>query len=147
MDIKEKILEVLSKGHLMSLGTLDEGGLWVADVVYVYDDDFSIYWMSSPDVRHSKAVINNGQAAGSITVSNKSKESNLGIQFSGKAQRLTGIQFELLAKHLAKRGYPAPELSQAKKLLDGDRWYKLIPAKIDLIDEENQGWDKKTIEL
>src|SRR3989344_3875554 len=68
MDIKARILEGLSKGHLMSLATLDDGGLWVADVIYIYDDNLNIYWMSYPNVRHSKAIEKNGQVAGSITV-------------------------------------------------------------------------------
>ena len=146
-DIKPKIREVLEKGHLMSLATVDDGGVWVADVVYVYDDEFNIYWMSDPDVRHSKAILKNPQTAGSITISNKTKEKNLGIQFSGKAERLEGIQFQLLIKHLAKRGYPAPDLSQAAKLLDGDMWYKLTPARIDLTDEEQFGFDKRNMDL
>lgn len=60
----------------MSLAVQDNGGLWVSDVVYVFDDNFNIYWMSDPDVRHSKAILVNLQVAGTITVSNKSKESD-----------------------------------------------------------------------
>jgi uncharacterized protein YhbP (UPF0306 family) len=63
MDIKEKILEVLGKGHLMSLATVDNGGVWVSDVIYVYDDNLNIYWMSDPDVRHSQAIVKNSQVA------------------------------------------------------------------------------------
>ena len=64
MDIKARILEVLEKGYLISLATHDDGGLWVADVVYTFDDDLNIYWMSYPTVRHSKAIEDNNQAAG-----------------------------------------------------------------------------------
>ena len=145
MDIKSKILEVLQKGHLMSLATQDDGGLWVADVVFVYDEDLNIYWMSDPDVRHSKAVVKNGQAAGSITISNKSKEKNLGIQFSGKAEKIEGPRYDLAKKHLAKRSYPEPK--ETDDVLQGDSWYVLHPNKIDLIDEENYGWDKKSLDL
>ncbi|OHA91262.1 MAG: hypothetical protein A2758_02240 [Candidatus Zambryskibacteria bacterium RIFCSPHIGHO2_01_FULL_49_18] len=147
MDIKPKIREVLEKGHLMSLGTIDDGGVWVSDVIYVYDDDFNIYWMSDPDVRHSKAILKNSQAAGSITISNKSKESNLGIQFAGKVEQLEGVQFNLSTKHFSKRGHPMPSMSEVVNFLSEDRWYKLTPARIDLIDEEHFGFDKKSIDL
>jgi uncharacterized protein YhbP (UPF0306 family) len=145
MDIKAKILEVLSKGHLMSLATLDDGGLWVADVVFIYDEDFNIYWMSDPEVRHSQAVVKNGQAAATITISNKSKEPNLGIQFSGRVEKIEGTRYDLAKKHLTKRGYPEPK--ETDDVLQGDSWYVLHPVKIDLIDEENYGWEKKGLEL
>ncbi len=45
-DIKQLIKEVLERGYLMSLGTVDDGGVWVSDVIYVFDDDFTMYWMS-----------------------------------------------------------------------------------------------------
>ncbi|MBI2673667.1 MAG: pyridoxamine 5'-phosphate oxidase family protein [Candidatus Zambryskibacteria bacterium] len=145
MDIKTKILEVLDKGHLMSLATQDESGLWVADLVYVYDEDLNIYWMSDPDVRHSKALIENSQVAGTITVSNKSKEPNLGIQFSGKAEKIDGARHDLAIKHLTKRDYPEPK--ENEDILQGDSWYILRTTKIDLVDEENYGYDKKSLDL
>jgi uncharacterized protein YhbP (UPF0306 family) len=131
----------------MSLATHDDTGSWVADVIFIYDEDFiNIYWMSDPQTRHSKAILKNNKVAGSITYSTKSKESNFGIQFEGIAEQLEGIQFELLVKHLAKRGYPMPELSQAEKILDGDCWYKLTPSKIFLIDEDNFGYDRQSFD-
>ncbi|MDP2672144.1 MAG: pyridoxamine 5'-phosphate oxidase family protein [Candidatus Daviesbacteria bacterium] len=145
MDIKTKILEILSHGHLMSLATQDEGGLWVADLVYVYDEDLNIYWMSDPDVRHSKALIENSQVAGTITISNKSRELNLGIQFSGKAKKIDGARYDLTIKHLTKRGYPEPQ--ESDDVLQGDSWYIVRPTKIDLIDEEHYGYDKKNLDL
>lgn len=145
INLKEKIMEILKQTHLMSLGVSDKNGPWVADVIFIYDDDLNIYWMSDPEARHSKAILLNNKIAGSITHSTKSKESNLGIQFEGNAEKLEGIQFKLLIKHLAKRGYPKPDISQAAKLLDGDCWYKLTPTTTYLIDEENFGYDRQTL--
>ena len=129
----------------MSLATLDNGGLWVADVIYIYDEDLNIYWMSDPEVRHSKAVAENGQVAGTITISNNGKEPNLGIQFSGKAEKIDGNRHDLAIKHLVKRGRPEPE--ENEDVLQGDSWYLLRPIKIDLIDEKNYGYDKKSLDL
>ena len=56
-NIKSLITEVLEKGYLMSLATVDDGGVWVADVIFIYDDALNIYWMSDSDVRHSKAIV------------------------------------------------------------------------------------------
>ncbi|HMP67346.1 MAG TPA: pyridoxamine 5'-phosphate oxidase family protein [Candidatus Paceibacterota bacterium] len=147
IDSRKKVLSILDKTHLMSLATNDENGLWVADVIFLYDENLNIYWMSDPNARHSKAITKNNKVAGTITSSTKSKEPNLGIQFTGSAEQLDGIQFELLIKHLAKRNYPRPKLSDAKKILNGDLWYKLTPTKIELIDEENFGYDRQSISL
>jgi len=130
----------------MSLGTFDKDGIWVADVVFVHDDDLNIYWLSAPDCRHSKAILENNNVAGTITNSTKSKEPNFGIQFSGKAERLEGARFNLIAKHWAKRNHKIPDISKALEVLEGDRWYKIAPTDIELIDEANFGFDRQKYE-
>lgn len=145
MDIKARILEVLNRGHLMSLATQDGGGLWVADVVFIYDDDFNIYWMSDPEVRHLEAILKNGQVAGTITITNNGEKPELGIQFSGAAEKIGGTRYDLAKKHLVKRGHPEPK--ETDDVLEGDSWYILRPTRIDLIDAENYGWDKKSLDL
>ncbi|PIR88672.1 MAG: hypothetical protein COU09_01105 [Candidatus Harrisonbacteria bacterium CG10_big_fil_rev_8_21_14_0_10_44_23] len=83
IDIRERVFEVLENTHLMSLAVVDKDGPWVADVVFIYDKDFNIFWMSDPEARHSRAISNSFKAAGSITNSVKSKEPDFGLQFSG----------------------------------------------------------------
>jgi uncharacterized protein YhbP (UPF0306 family) len=143
--MKIRILETLEKGHLMSLATHDADGVWVSDLIYVYDDDLNIYWISSTETRHSKAVALNKDVAGTITVSAKSKEPNLGIQFSGTAQKIDGPRFDLAKKHMKKRGNPEP--AETEDILKGRSWYMLKPTKLYLIDEENFGFKRQTIEL
>jgi len=129
----------------MSLATLDDGGVWVADVIYIFDEDLNIYWMSDPEVRHSQAVLVNQQVAGTITVSNKNKEPNLGLQFSGIAEKIEGSRFDLAKIHLTKRGYPEPK--ESDDVLQGDSWYMIRPQFMDLIDEKSWGYDKKKLEF
>lgn len=143
MDLKKRTLEVLAKAHLMSLATQDDAGLWVADVIFVYDDDFTLYWMSDPTVRHSQAILKNPKVAGTITASNTKNESNLGIQFEGHAQKIDGARYDLAAKHLSKRGHPVP--AETDDILDGDSWYSLTPSKIRLIDEANFGFAAQNV--
>lgn len=146
-DAKEKTLELLSKTHLMSLATNDENGIWVADVIFIHNNDLDIYWMSSPKTRHSKAILKDNKVAGTITHSTKSKEPNLAIQFEGIAEKLEGTNFKLLIKHLAKRNYDVPKISEAEKILGNSSWYKLKPTKIGLIDEENFGFERQDFYL
>jgi uncharacterized protein YhbP (UPF0306 family) len=129
----------------MSLGTVDSGGVWVADLIYVFDEDLNIYWMSHPKVRHSKALLENIKAAGSITVTSRSGENNLGIQFEGIASVIEGARHDLAVRHFEKRNKPAPK--ETDDVLHGASWYMVRPSKIQLIDEENFGFSKQTLEL
>jgi uncharacterized protein YhbP (UPF0306 family) len=141
-NIRQLIKEVLEKGYLMSLGTLDEGGVWVCDVIYIYDEDLNLYWMSDPDVRHSKTVLKIPKIAGTITVS-LPKEDNLGIQFEGVAKKIEGARFDLAKKHYAKRNKPTPK--ETDDILQGDSWYVLKPSRVELICEKLFGFNKQII--
>ncbi|MSU74162.1 hypothetical protein EXS57_00080 [Candidatus Kaiserbacteria bacterium] len=145
MDIKNRILEILEKTHLMSLATKDAEGLWVSDVIFIFDEGLNLYWMSDPDVRHSKTIQANEEVAGTITASIHSKQPNLGIQFSGVAKKIDGPRYDLALKHLKKRGHLEPK--EEDDVLQGDSWYQLTPTKIDLIDEENFGYEKRNLTL
>jgi uncharacterized protein YhbP (UPF0306 family) len=145
MDLRARAKEVLDNTHIMSLATMDDGGVWVSDVLFIYDNDFNIYWMSDPDVRHSKALVKDPRVAGTITFSTQSKVPSFCLQFSGTAQKIDGPRYDLACKHLAKRSHPKPE--EADDVLQGDSWYILTPNKIELIDEENFGFEKQKINL
>ena len=143
-EIKQLILEVLENGYLMSLATQGAGGIWVADVIFIYDNDLNLYWMSNQNVRHSQAVEINPRVAGTITVSNPG-EDNLGIQFEGMAEKIDGQRFDLATKHLLKRKKPAPK--ESDDVLGGYSWYVLRPKRIELICERLFAFEKKKIEL
>jgi len=147
INIKDRVFEVLRSTHLMSLATQDEIGIWVADVVFIYDDELNMYWLSAPDTRHSKAILRNKKVAGTITFSTKSKEQNFGIQFDGSAEGLEGARFDLIIKHWTKRSHKIPDISHALKVLDGDCWYRLKPSSIFLIDEQNFGYDRQELKI
>lgn len=143
-DLRSLVAEVLDKGYLLSLATTDDGGVWVADVIFVHDDEFRIYWMSDPESRHSRAIAVNPQVAGAITVSGRGQD-NIGIQFAGTAERIAGPRHDLAVKHFTKRDKPAP--AEDADVLEGDSWYVVRPTRIDLIYEPLYGFDKRTLTL
>ena len=140
LDLRQTIKEIFQSGYLMSLATQDDGGVWVADLIYIFDDDLNIYWMSDPDVRHSQALQRNSSVAASISANN-SNEDNLGVQIEGEAKKIDGPRFDLALKQFAKRNKPIP--SESDDVLDGDSWYMLMPKRIELIDEKNFGFEKQ----
>ncbi len=143
-DIRQLIQEVLEQGHYMSLATIDSGGVWVSDVIYIYDDDLNIYWMSDPEVRHSRAISSDNRVAGTITASGIGQD-NLGIQFEGVAIKIDEPRYDLAVKHFTKRNKPAP--TEDEDILQGDSWYMLQPKKIQLTHEKLFGFDKQTEDL
>ncbi|MFC1595261.1 hypothetical protein ACFL3E_02450 [Patescibacteria group bacterium] len=143
VNIRDRIVEVLEKGYLLSLGTSDSGGVWVADVIYVFDKKLNIYWMSNPTFRHSQAILEHCMVAGTITVS-KSHEDDLGIQLTGVAEQIKGVSFALIKQHLRKRGRKVPK-RVIDILLEEYHWYRLTPIKIELIDEKNFGFSKQEL--
>ena len=146
IDIGSRVREVLDKGYLMSLGTVDDGGVWVADIVYVADDELNIYWMSNPDFRHSKAIAKNAKVAGTITVSQKQGDLDFAVQLEGAAEKLDGARLTIATKFLMKKGKPGPS-KVLNILMKGYSWYKLVPTKIELIDQKNFDFQKQKISL
>ncbi len=47
-SIRLLVQEILEKGYLLSFATLDERGVWAADVIYVHDDSFTLYLLGIP---------------------------------------------------------------------------------------------------
>lgn len=139
---RSRIREVLNRGYFMHLGITDDHGPWVCTLIYIHDDDFKIYWMSDPDVRHSRAIVAQPQVAAAITVS-EPHTPNLGIQITGTAKKLRGRHYDLAVKHFVKRGKALP--SKVLDVLQGDCWYEFTPTAIDLIDEEHFGFAKQTL--
>lgn len=130
----------------MSLATIDESGPWASDIIYVFDVKLNIYWLSHIKTRHSQAILKNPQVAGTITLSNRSKEDNIGIQFAGIAEKVEGDILDMAIKHRLKRGKPAP--TKEGEILDpGESWYRLKPKFIDLIYEPLFGFKKERLNL
>ena len=138
---------MLERSHLLSLGVSDTQGPWVADVIFIHDENLNLHWISDPDTRHSRAILESGRVAGSVTQSVGRGAMNLGIQFEGTAERVDGFQFPLLVRHLVKRGHKAPAPEEAAMILDGDIWYRCVPTAMFLIDEEHFGFERQAVPL
>ncbi|HEY4516009.1 MAG TPA: pyridoxamine 5'-phosphate oxidase family protein [Candidatus Paceibacterota bacterium] len=141
-NLAEKVLE---DGYVMSLGTVDEGGVWVADVIYIKDDKFNLYWISLPNTRHSKAIEKNNKVACTITASRKTHDERA-LQIEGVVEKIEGSLFEYEKKLEEKRGLKIPE--RAGEILEkGQSWYVLKPTKIEVIHSKSFGYKKETVEL
>lgn len=137
-DVLDYVSEVLEKGYLMSLATSDTAGLWVADVAYVHQD-LNIYWASHPLSRHSRALERNSSVAGCITLTQRTGEPEIGLQFAGHAKRILSGAEEILELYQQKK-------KKADFTIPLDfLWYVLQPELMDLLYEPVFGKKKQKI--
>lgn len=141
--LKELARKVLEDGYLMSLGTMDEGGVWVADLIYIHDDEFNLYWISIPMVRHSRAIAGNNRAACAVTAGHETGEERA-LQMEGTVEKIHGPLFDYEKKLEAKRGLPTPQAA-GEILEKGHVWYKFTPTKIELLHSKPFGYEKKPV--
>lgn len=146
-DVIQKLAQdILDKGYFLSLATLDDGGLWVSDVFYVADDDWNIYWLSARDTRHSKAIEQNPEVAGAITITTTPQEPSEALQIAGRVEVVAKEMNEFVEKlFLEKRG--KEKKTEAERYKGGQSWYKLTPTKIRLAHQETFGLEKQDVEL
>jgi len=140
-DLKKLALDILSQGYLVSLGTMDQGGVWVSDIVYTYDDNLNIYWVSNPSVRHSQALTVKPAVAATITLEAGPGKPNIGLQISGVAESVEETR-EIREGYAAKR-----QRTYEEAVRPGVGWYRLAPKVIEVIYEPLFGWEKQKIEL
>ena len=143
-DLNNLAQQLLEQGKLIHLGTQDDGGVWVCDVIYVFDDDLNIYWMSKDFRRHSKTIEKNPQVAAAITVSARD-EKDFGIQIEGRAVAIKEKRHDLQVPYFTKRGQITPK--EGEDFLGEHVWYQLKPKRIELICPERFGFEKQKLEF
>lgn len=118
----------------MSLATVDAGGPWVSDLIYIHDDEYNLYWISRVQRRHSLAIASNPRVACSITIEKLKKD--LGLQMEGTAKQMKNPP-TVTDAYWKKRGAPKVPISGEHS------WYQFVPTKIELLDEKNFGVTKQ----
>jgi hypothetical protein len=139
------VSKVLDDAYLMSLGTVDKSGVWVADVIYVHDENFNLFWLSLPDARHSKALRSEPRVACTVTASWKT-DAERALQIEGTASVVDGARFDFEKRLAAKRGLPSPS-SPGEALAEGYFWYVLRPERVELLHSEPFGYARQTVKL
>ena len=144
-SLKALVCDVLNRGYVMSLGVSDEDGPWVADVLFLHDDDLNIYWVSSRYTKHSTAIGQSAPVAASITASDGSNGApEAALQISGIAERIAGPLPEMGARHRTKRGKRVPPPGE-DFIEPHESWYRLKPQRIELIYAEKFGRDRHRV--
>ncbi|MDP2665822.1 MAG: pyridoxamine 5'-phosphate oxidase family protein [bacterium] len=144
-ELKNLAKAIIKDAYLMSLATVDENGVWVADLIYVSDTNFNLYWISMPNARHSLAVEQNNKVACTITASYMTNKERA-LQIQGIAKKIHGPLFEYEKKLEMKRGLPIPQAA-GEILEKGHMWYVLKPTKIELLHSEPFEYERQSIDI
>ena len=143
-DLSKITLDILAQGKYLHLGIVDGEGPWVATLFYVHDDSFNLYWLSQPTTRHSQALRQFPyRVAAAITLTQQPGEPDLGLQLDGRAYQLEIVALDIARAYQTKRNKPLPSFS-TEFLEPGQQWYQLFTERIELIDQQRWGRERKS---
>jgi hypothetical protein len=94
-DLGVMAKNIIDTNMYMVLGTADESGQpWVTPVYFACREYTEFYWMSSPEVRHSRNIMLRPQVSIVIFDSQVSVGAGQAVYMSAVAEELTGIDFD-----------------------------------------------------
>ena len=148
-NLKKLAEEILTDGYIMHLATSLNDKPWSATVAFSYDTNFSLYWLSYKETRHSENIAKNPFVAATIMITNEKYETR-GLQLEGEAKIITDDKqfFAIEAKYRRLTGRPMPkDLDEAKEAAGGRILYKLTPSKIYMHHETLFGYTRKEVKI
>lgn len=149
--MEEKAKRILANNLFMTLATASSGGQpWSTPVFYALDENYTFYWYSRRDTRHSQNITENNKISASVFATSGENE-GVGIYIEGTASEVTEEELDyatsIYAKKAAANEEEKTQLTTREDFL-GDaqiRMYKLIPEKV-YISEEATKWNGKWID-
>ena len=127
----------------MSLSTYKDNAPWAATVMYTYDNDLNIYFLSKISTRKAQNILANSKIAATINEVTGGIGKVRGIQLEGEC-RMVG-RFEaariyalFLKKYFWLKDY-IPSAGQMFSKAISDRLFKITPKKIYYLDDERFG--------
>ena len=135
--LRERVVAYLRQHHVMTLATCEDGGVWAAAVFYV-NDDFKLYFLSSPTSRHGQNIAHGGPVALTIQEDCPDWPQIKGVQAEGCVTEITGDE-ERRVRELYGDKYPvvgklALAPSAIVKAMAKVRWYRFDPERLYFID-------------
>lgn len=139
MIIKKLIKDYLNEARLMQVSTAKDNQPWTCSVYFAYDNDLNLYWISTPQRRHSQEIRENEKVAGVIVVPHTPGDKVRGIQFQGVAELLTNSEkiqhaMDTYATRMGMKEERKQKIIQGK---DNHVPYRIKPTTFVLFDEVN----------
>ena len=138
----------LQNHHVATLATCGNDSPWAAAVFYANDGN-TLFFLSSPNSRHCRDLLQNSNVAVTIQDNCTDWLKIKGVQIEGIATEIFGDE-ENLARRLYGKKFPVVGmLAQAPaaivKALAKVRWYKIVPERLYFIDNSHGLGSRKEI--
>jgi uncharacterized protein YhbP (UPF0306 family) len=142
-QLRKLILDYLSINKRMSLATCRDSVPWAATVMYAYDSDLNIYFLSKGSTRKVQNILANSKVAATINEVTGGIGKVRGIQLEGECQMVSRLEAArvyalFLKKYFWLKGY-IPSAKQMFSKAISDRLFKITPQKIYYLDDERFG--------
>lgn len=138
-DIKKLVGKYLQIGRMMQVATVKNDQPWCCTVYFVPDEKLNLYWISTPDRRHSQEILKNKKIAAAISIKHIPDEDVVGLQVEGDAQLVEDSEEIKKAIRLYADRHNRGE-KWYEDFLTGKNQHKLYrikPRLFVLFDEEN----------
>ena len=147
-SLKQQILDYLRSHNTMTLATCAGDVPWAATVFYA-NDEFELYFFSSPESRHGQNLSINPRVAVTIQEDYKDWRVIQGIQLEGRAMLVDGILEKAKAMAIYARKYADviklftdPASGVFYRAFLKVKFYRVEPEKLFFIDNR-QGFGKR----
>lgn len=143
---QEIICENVPKVNILQLATCINNKPWSCNLHYVTDEDMNIYWLSTPERRHSKELEINPRASATILVHENTKAQDfvIGITVEGQVSKVDRSKYKtILTKYGKKHAINKTSVNLLKFLAlvvsgkDQHVLYKLKPTQFVLFDTKH----------
>ncbi|MEM9415660.1 MAG: pyridoxamine 5'-phosphate oxidase family protein [Planctomycetota bacterium] len=148
-DIYPHISAFLIAHRTLSLATADSDGVpHAANVQYVSDDAWNLYWVSNPESAHSQHLVARPGAAVTVYAHTDAPDQIHGLQMQGKAAAMQNEKAIALVRKLYEATYPFTAKPPYRDAIDKQTFYRFRPTWVRWIDNRRGfGWSyEKTLQ-
>jgi hypothetical protein len=146
MDVRDSVLKYMATHNTMTISTIGEGSAQSAALFYV-NDEFTLYFLSDPESRHSRNIARNSSVSVTINEDYRDWRKIRGIQLEGEAVMVKSPLENAKAFKIYIYKFPYVEgffkspvdlFKGVKERALKTRFYKIIPNWIRFIDNERE---------
>jgi uncharacterized protein YhbP (UPF0306 family) len=136
--VERRVRELLKNGSMMQLATVSGGQPWCCTVFFVSDENLNIYWISTPERRHSQEIHSHTKVAAAFPMQHVPGKSVVGIQMGGEAIQVVDSDEMQRMIHLYADKYKIGDSWRVDFIAgkNSHKLYRITPNEIVLFDEE-----------
>ncbi len=131
-DIYEVICDTLRDGVVMTLATSTNNQPWTCNLLYSFDEELNMYWLSKENARHSTDLTHNPKVSANVCVVESSGHGRV-LQMEGMAYLTDNNAMRMMIEEKYHERHKDFKHKTSQELIDEAKYFKLYrftPAKI-----------------